>query len=157
MRGLRRSARVLARVVISAALLSAPCTAIAGSGVAELTLDRSGVAALLSASLPRSETVSLAGLGEVRLTIVAVDELRFLDGEVRAFVTVTFQTVGLDAATVTGKVEVRYAPAVERTTGTARLVALSARPVAPLRLDAELAGWPRRSRPHRSYFRLHAL
>jgi len=131
----------LAAMIVTATMLLTPCAALAGSGVAELTLDRAVVSALLSASLPRSETVSLAGMGDLLLTIETVNELRFRDGEVHAIVTVTLRAASLDAGAVTGRIRVRYAPAVERTTGTSRLVALSARPVAPLRLDADLARW----------------
>lgn len=138
---MRTLLRTVSSVVVTALLLFTTDLAIAGSGVAELTLDRAGVMALLSAALPRSESVSMPGLGEVRLTIEAVEELRFLDGEIHAVVNVKLRAPALGAAAVIGAVRVRYAPEIERTTGTARLVPLSGLPLAPLRLDADFARW----------------
>jgi len=132
---------VMVFVAFAAWVPFAPGLAVAGSGVAELTLDRAAVSALLSASLPRSKTVSMPGLGEVRLTIEALEELRFLDGEIHAVVTVGLRALALGEASVTGRVRVRYAAEIERTTGTARLVPQSGRPMAPLRLDFDFARW----------------
>ncbi len=108
--------------------------ALAGSGVAELTIDRAALHALFAATLPRTETIEVGGLEPFRVTIDGIESLAFREGGVEARVHVRLSG-GLE-----GIVEARYVPRVEATSGVIGLTAESAYPVAPLRLDLDLAG-----------------
>jgi hypothetical protein len=123
------------RMVVCLAVLVACSVALAGRGAGELSLDRSAVAALVSAGMPRSVPLSLAGLGELTLELQPPQSVEFIDGGVEGRVLVRVN--GLKYAT---GVHVRYVPLVDPATGVVRLEPESAEPehLPPASLD--LAG-----------------
>jgi hypothetical protein len=122
------------RILIAGLLLVQWSATLAASGSGEVSLDRTAVQELFSAVLPRTESIVLGGLVEFDLTLQEIGDLRFGDGWIEGRLEIC-----IDPPAACGAVRVRYHPEVEPITGTLRLVARTARPVAPLRFDFDLA------------------
>lgn len=85
-----------------------PLPAAAGTGVAELQLDRGAVGALLQAHLPSRVGVALPPLGRITLALAAPDPVTFVDGALE-----TSLRVEIVEAKTSGRVTVRMVPEVD--------------------------------------------
>ncbi len=101
--------RLLAVPLLLALILPlAPLPAAAGTGVAELQLDRGAVGALLQAHLPSRVGVALPPLGKITLALAAPDPVTFLEGALE-----TTLRVEIVEARLSGRVTVRLVPEVD--------------------------------------------
>jgi len=107
-------------MAVAFSLLAA--TVLPAGGVAELSLDARAVADVLDAALPEPARVELRGLGAVTLRIGPVRSALFHEGGVEAAVTLAIEEVGFEE-----DVTLRFVPRIERRTGTAQLVLVTAR------------------------------
>lgn len=85
-----------------------PLPVIAGTGAAELQLDRGAVGALLQAHLPSRVGVALPPLGKITLALAAPDPVTFLQGALE-----TTLRVEIVEAKLSGRVTVRLVPEVD--------------------------------------------
>ncbi|MCU0225252.1 MAG: hypothetical protein MUF27_14550 [Acidobacteria bacterium] len=123
---------VLALTLLPALLLSlATLPAAAGTGAAELQLDRGAVGALLQAHLPARTAVALPPLGRITLAVTAPDPVSFVDGALE-----TSLRVEIIEARMGGRVTVRMVPEVDKDGGTLVFRTTRAQPT------GELAGLP---------------
>jgi hypothetical protein len=100
--------RLLGLSVLLPLMLLPPCAATAGTGVAELQLDRGAVGALLQAHLPTRVGVALPPLGKITLALAAPDPVTFVDGALE-----TSLRVEIVEAKMSGRVTVRLVPEVD--------------------------------------------
>ena len=112
-------------------LLLASLPAAAGTGAAELQLDRGAVGALLQAHLPSRVGVALPPLGKITLALAAPDPVTFVDGALE-----TSLQVEIVEARLSGRVTVRMVPEVDKDGGTIVFRPTRAQPT------GELAGLP---------------
>jgi hypothetical protein len=105
--------------------------AAAGTGAAELQLDRGAVGALLQAHLPSRVGVALPPLGKITLALAAPDPVTFIDGALE-----TSLRVEIVEAKLSGRVTVRLVPEVDRDGGTIVFRPTRAQPT------GDLAGLP---------------
>jgi hypothetical protein len=122
--------RLLGLSLLLPLLLSAPPAA-AGTGAAELQLDRGAVGALLQAHLPSRVGVALPPLGKITLALAAPDPVTFIDGALE-----TSLRVEIVEAKLSGRVTVRLVPEVDRDGGTIVFRPTRAQPT------GDLAGLP---------------
>ena len=124
--------RRLVLALLSTLLLPlAALPAAAGTGAAELQLDRGAVGALLQAHLPARAAVALPPLGRITLAVTAPDPVNFVDGALE-----TSLRVEIVEARMTGRVAVRMVPEVDKDGGTLVFRTMRAQPT------GELAGLP---------------
>jgi hypothetical protein len=112
-------------------LLLPAAPAAAGTGAAELQLDRGAVGALLQAHLPSRVGVALPPLGKITLALAAPDPVTFIDGALE-----TSLRVEIVEAKLSGRVTVRLVPEVDRDGGTIVFRPTRAQPT------GDLAGLP---------------
>lgn len=105
-----------------------------GQGVAELSLDRGAVRALLAAAVARPLIVPVASWGSVTIQVAPPRSVQFVDGGVEADLEFTLQELELSVT-----VHVRYEPQVDPMDGTVSLVATEAVPDVLLPVDIDLA------------------
>ncbi|MCU0230609.1 MAG: hypothetical protein MUC67_04435 [Acidobacteria bacterium] len=117
-------------------LLLLPATSItpAGTGSAELQLDRGAVGALLQAHLPARVGVALPPLGQITLALAAPDPVSFVDGALE-----TSLRVEIVEAKISGRVTVRMIPEVDKDGGTLVFRPTRAQPTGELASLPDLA------------------
>jgi len=103
-------------------------------GVAELSLDRGAVRALLAAAVARPLTVPVASWGSVTIQVTPPGSVRFVDGGVEADLELTLHELELGVS-----VHVRYESQVNPMDGTVSLVATEAVPGVVLPVEIDLA------------------
>jgi hypothetical protein len=108
----------------------------AGAGVAELTLDRSAVAALVEAALPEPLSIDPPGFGALTLRLEGPRRVEFVDGGVEIVLQLSVGEMerSLDLLA-------RYEPRVEPRNGVVRLVPVSLVTEPALPFDPDLSAW----------------
>lgn len=115
-------------------LLGLSSAQVHAQGVAELSLDRGAVRALLAAAMVRPLIVPVASWGSVTIQVTPPRSVQFVDGGVEADLEFTLQELELSVG-----VHVRYEPQVNTLDGTVSLVATEAVPDVLLPVDIDLA------------------
>jgi hypothetical protein len=131
-RTMRWNLRTVAAVALWLVPALIPAAAIAGRGAGELSLDRSAVAALVDAGMPRAVPLSLPGLGDLTLELHPPRHIAFVDGGVEGRLSVRLAGLRYETG-----VHVRYIPEIDRRTGVIRLQPVQAEPerLPPMPLD----------------------
>lgn len=124
------------RVIWSVVLLAVAPAVHAAGGVAELSLDRHTVAALVASGLPEPLTLSPPGLGTLTLELDGPRRLDFVDSAIEIELELRAVELGQSISLVA-----RYVPQVEPISGTVQLVPDSVVTDPPLPFDLDLAGW----------------
>lgn len=112
--------------------LAVSTTAWSGTGVGEVSFDRSAVQGVLNAALPLHLTTGETT--ELALRVERADDLRFRDGGVEARVSFSLQPLDFHGALL-----VRYEPHVESMDGVVMLRPVSALPDLPLPVRLDVA------------------
>ena len=105
-----------------------------GRGVAELSLDRAAVLALVEAALPRNLALPVAGTGTVNIELDPPASVDFKDAGIEADLVVRVPVIAWES-----HVHIRYVASVDAKSGVVRLRAETAEPDTFLPLAIDLA------------------
>ena len=117
--------------------LSWPAGSQAGDrGVAELTLDRQSVRALVAAGLPEPLRLEVAGLGTLTFRVHRPERVEFVEGGVNVVARLDVVEAGLSV-----ELRARYLPRFDPNSGVFGFFPESVVPDAALPVEIDLAGW----------------